>query len=51
MDNAETRGGGGRKEHGESEEKETSASACRTDQVFVKMDGGKTLQLELSPDD
>ena len=33
------------------EEKETFASAYRTDQIFVKMDGCKTLPLEVSPND
>ena len=39
------------KDVGLSEEKQTSASADRTDQVFVKMDGCKTLPVEVSPND
>ena len=39
MGNAETRGGGGRKQKAECQKKkQTSASADRTDQIFVKMD-------------
>ena len=33
------------------EGKDTSASAGRTDQIFVKMDGAKTLPLEVPPND
>ena len=38
-------------EGGVPEEKETSASAGRADQIFVKMDGFKTLPLDVSPND